>query len=272
MAEPPPEQDLAPQVYREERGPEHFARFHERVRTRDPDWIYALARVVLTPVVAGPLRLRTIGRENVPAAGPVLLAPNHFSGWDHFMVAAYLSRAVQFMAKSQLYANPVLAFILSHGGAFPVRRGARDDDTFVTARAILARGGIVLVYPEGGRSRIGRPGEPRPGVGRIALESGAPVVPVAVHGTLQLRRWRHNLSRLRLPPVTVQFGSPLRLDAVESPSREARHEAAEAIFARVRAMYESLDAAIRDRSRRSVLREGAAWRVSWVGCGAGSET
>src|SRR5690349_21262746 len=175
MEDPPPERDLKPQVYREERGAEEFARFHERVRTRKPDWVYALARGILTPIVVGPLRLRVIGAANLPRSGPVVLAPNHFSGWDHFMVAANVRRPVQFMAKSQIFHNPVLAFILSHGGAFPVRRGTHDEETFITANSILEQGGVVLLYPEGGRSRSGRPGRPRRGVGRIALESGAPV-------------------------------------------------------------------------------------------------
>src|SRR5689334_8522648 len=150
MADPAPERDLKPQVYREERDAAAFERFHERARTRDADWIYALARVVLSPIVVGPLRLRTIGIENVPRSGAVILAPNHFSSWDHFMVACFVRRPLHFMAKSQLFSNPVLTFILTHGGAFPVRRGHRDEETFKTAFAILERGGIVLLYPEGG--------------------------------------------------------------------------------------------------------------------------
>ena len=65
-----------------------------------------------------------------------------------------------------------------------MRRGHHDEEAFITAYAILDRGGCVLMYAEGGRSRTGGLGEPRPGVGRIALESGVPVVPVAIHGSL----------------------------------------------------------------------------------------
>ena len=94
------------------------------------------------------------------------------------------------------------------------------------------------IYAEGGRSRSGGLGEPRPGIGRVALESGAPVVPVAIHGSMEVRQWR----RLRFPQVTVSYGEPLR------PGAGGRHrhassssQAAERIFDRVRALYAELD-------------------------------
>ena len=103
---------------------------------------------------------------------------------DHFLVAALMRREVHFMAKSQLFGvHPVLDFIYKHGGVFPVRRGKRDEEAFKTAHAMLDRGGIVLMYGEGGRSRSKKLGEPKPGLGRLALESGVPVVPVAIHGS-----------------------------------------------------------------------------------------
>ncbi len=95
---------------------------------------------------------------------------------------------------------------------------------------------MLLVYAEGGRSRSGKLKEVKPGIGRIALESGAPVVPVAIHGSEKVRRWK----RLSFPKVTVQFGEPLRFPAEEAPSRERQLEAAEQIFAPVRAMYDEL--------------------------------
>jgi 1-acyl-sn-glycerol-3-phosphate acyltransferase len=115
----------------------------------------------------------------------------------------------------------------------------------------------VLIYAEGGRSRTGGLGEPRPGVGRMALESGVPVVPVAIHGSLGVRRWR----KLRFPKVTVQYSEPLRFDVVEDPTREQQQAAAEKIFEPVREMYEALD----EQGRAGViksLREGAADAVA----------
>lgn len=229
--------ELKPQVYLDERPAERFERFHAWARTHEPDWVYLLARVVLTPLCLALFRLRARGRANVPRHGPVLLAPNHFSIWDHFFCGVYLRRRLSFMAKSQLYANPLMEALLTHAGAFPVRRGQRDEDAIATARAILARGGAVVVYPAGGRSRDGTLGTPRPGIGRLALETGVPVVPVAIHGSRGIRRWE----RLRLPRVTIEYGPPIVLPKTPSADRAKQQAAAERIFAAVRAMYEALD-------------------------------
>ena len=99
----------------------------------------------------------------MPESGRVLIAPNHFSFWDHFFVAVLLRREVHFMAKSQLFKPPVIDFIINHGGVFPVRRGHRDEEAFITAHTIFDRGGMVLMYVEGGRSRTGELGRPSPG-------------------------------------------------------------------------------------------------------------
>jgi 1-acyl-sn-glycerol-3-phosphate acyltransferase len=238
--------EIKPQVYKDPRPAEYFTPFHERARRREPDWIYDLARVVLTPPTLLMYRAAAIGVDNVPASGPVILAPNHFSQWDHFFVGVYLRRKIRFMAKSQLFSNPVIEFIFRHGGVFPVRRGHRDEEAFISAHAILERGGCLLMYAEGGRSRTGRLGTPRPGVGRVALESGVPVVPVAIHGSLGVRGWK----RLRFPKVTIQYGEPMSFDVVSNPTREQQHEVAEQVFDRVRAMYVALE----EKGRWAVIK------------------
>jgi 1-acyl-sn-glycerol-3-phosphate acyltransferase len=237
---------MKPQVYIDPRPPEHFAKFHERTRTRRPDWIYRLARVVLTGPVLLNYRFRAIGVDNVPAHGPAILAPNHFSFFDHFFIAVVLRREVQFMAKSQLFRPPLLDFILSHGGTFPVRRGQRDDEAFITAHSVLGRGGVVLMYAEGGRSRSKELGTPKPGLGRLALESGVPVVPIAIHGSEHVREARRGFLS---PKVTVQYGEPIVFEQVEHPAREQSQAAADQVFERVKSMYEALDA----NGRRGVL-------------------
>jgi 1-acyl-sn-glycerol-3-phosphate acyltransferase len=229
--------EIKPQVYRDPRPPEYFTRFHERARKREPDWIYGLARLVLTLPTIVLFRTRGIGVDNVPKRGPVILAPNHFSAWDHFFAGVYLRRHIRFMAKSQLFKHPVIEFILFHGGVFPVRRGARDQEAFITAKTILGKGGLVLIYIEGGRSRSRRLGEPKPGVGKLALETGVPVIPVAIHGSAGVRRWK----RFRFPKVTVQFGEPLTYPVEESASRERHQQVSDQVFSQVREMYERLE-------------------------------
>ncbi len=244
--------EIKPQVYKDPRPAEYFTPFHERARSHRPDWLYDVARVILTPPSLFFYRARAIGARNVPATGPVILAPNHFSQMDHFFSGLYLRRQVRFMAKSQLFSNRFLEWVFRHGGVFPVRRGHGDEEAFVTARTILAQGGCMLMYAEGGRSRTKRLGEPKPGVGRIALETGAPVVPVAIHGSQHVRGWK----RLRFPKVTIQFGEQIRFDPVAEPTREQQQAAADQIFGEVRTMFEALDAEGRESVIRS-LRDAA---------------
>lgn len=229
--------ELRAQVYTDPRPAEALAPFHAWARTHDPGWTYTAVRIVLTPVALLLYRTRSRGRRNVPADGPLILAPNHFSNMDHFFCGVFLRRRIRFMSKSQFFGNnPVLSYLFRVSGHFPVRRGHRDDEAFVTAHAILQRGGCVGIYAEGGRSRSGGLGEPRPGIGRLALESGAPVVPVAIHGSMGVRNWR----RLRFPRVAVSYGIPLTLERVQNPTREQQIIAAETIFAQVRALYDEL--------------------------------
>ena len=186
--------DMKPQIYKDERPAEYFDRFHARAR-KGVGWTYTFVRIVITLPTLLIWRVRAKGVENVPKSGPLLLAPNHFSQMDHFFIGLYLRRKIRFMAKSQIFGPPLLTYIYSHGGVFPVRRGHHDEEAFKTAYEILDQEGMLLVYAEGGRSRSGQLGEPKPGIGRIALESGAPVVPVAIHGSAAVRRWKRLRSR-----------------------------------------------------------------------------
>lgn len=228
---------MRPQVYVDPRPAEYFERFHERARSRGPDWLYPVLRVVSQPVRLL-YRLRALDLANVPTHGPVILAPNHFSGLDHWFVGLLLRRQVRFMAKSQLFKGPFLEFVLAHAGAFPVRRGQHDEEAIITAQAILGQGGVLVMYVEGGRSRSGRIGSSaRPGIGRLALQTGAPVVPVAIHGSERARNWR----RLEFPTVTVRYGEALRFDVELEPSRERQQAVADEVLAAVRTMHRELD-------------------------------
>jgi len=249
MEEQETPKDLAPmkaQVYKDARPVEYFAPFHERSRTRDPDWVYDAVRLVTTIYSWLFFRVRGIAAEKVRGDGAVILAPNHFSFMDHFFLGVSVRRKVRFMAKSQLF-TPPMQWIYTHGGVFPVRRGYADEDAFITASGILERGGTVAMYCEGGRSRTGKLSEkPKRGIGRLALMTGAPVVPVAIHGSSKVRNWK----RLQFPKVTVRYGDPIVWDRVEDPTREQQQAVAEEIFREIRALYAELEA----EGRKGVAR------------------
>jgi 1-acyl-sn-glycerol-3-phosphate acyltransferase len=232
-----PDLEIRPQVYKDPRPAEFFDQFHARVRAREPEAkVYEIVRVttVLWALIA--FRARGLHSENVPN-GPVILAPNHASFMDHFFTGAFIRRRVQFMGKSQIFKG-IGAWVFSHGGVFPVRRGHADEEAFISAFQILERGGAVVMYCEGGRSRSGKLADvARPGIGRLALESGAPIVPVAILGSYQVRNWR----RMQFPKVTVSYGRPFRFERVPETTKEQQQQAADAIFARIRTMHDALD-------------------------------
>jgi 1-acyl-sn-glycerol-3-phosphate acyltransferase len=242
---------LKPQVYKDARPADYFTRFHERARTRRPDWMYEVVRLVLTPYLLFFYRARCIDSHNILADGPAIIAPNHFSFLDHFFVAVFLRRKVHFMAKSQLFSRP-MQFVYTHGGVFPVRRGHHDEEAFITAHTLLERGGIIVMYAEAGRSRSGELGKPRHGLGRLALETGVPVIPTAIAGTERARNWK----RLQFPKVTVQFGEPLRFEKVDEPTKEQAQAASEVVFDEVKQLHSRL----RSEGRRSVVRAARAAR------------
>jgi 1-acyl-sn-glycerol-3-phosphate acyltransferase len=227
--------DMKPQVYKDDRPASYFDQFHASAR-KGVGWTYTFVRIIVSLPTLLIYRVREIGRENVPKTGPLILAPNHFSQMDHFFIGLYLRRKIRFMAKSQMFGPRVLTYVYKHGGVIPVRRGHHDEEAFKTAFTVLGQGGMLLIYAEGGRSRSGELGEPKPGVGRLGLESGAPIVPVAIYGSAGVRRWK----RLRFPRVTVQYGEPLVFPREDEPSRERQLEAATEVFGRVREMYEGL--------------------------------
>jgi 1-acyl-sn-glycerol-3-phosphate acyltransferase len=239
--------ELKPQVYRDPRPKEYFDQYHERARRGPAGWTYELTRLAVVPYMLTLFRARALGTENVPN-GPVILAPNHGSFMDHFFAGAFIRRRVRFMAKSQLFKGALPIYIFSHGGVFPVRRGHHDEDAFQTAFKLLSDGELVVMYCEGGRSRNGEIAEhAKPGIGRLALQSGVPVVPLAILGSHKVRNWK----RLEFPKVTIQYGEPFRFDVIADPTHEQQQDVADYVLERIRALYNGLA----DRGYRATVRE-----------------
>ena len=198
--------------------------------------IYWTLRAILVPAFLIYFRMQRIGREHLPKSGPLLLASNHRSFLDPFVIGMLVRRPVYYFAKRELFEKRWQAWILNALGAFPVDRGAGDRAAMDTARAILARGDCVVVFPEGTRVRPGPLGQPRRGIGRLALESGAPVAPVAVIGTEDVRRgWR-----IRPRKVRIRVGAPLRFPSTECSSPALAAGVTERIWACVSLQWDWL--------------------------------
>src|ERR1700685_1195131 len=214
--------------------------FCERSLTRGVNPVlYWTLRAILVPFFLIYFRLQRTGAEHLPRSGPLLLASNHRSFLDPFVIGTLVRRPVYYMAKRELFEKRWQAWGLNALGAFPVDRGAGDRDAMDTARAILARGDCVVVFPEGTRVRPGPLGSPRRGIGRLALETGAPVAPIAVIGSDTVRRgWR-----IRPRKVRIRVGRPLLFGTVENCSPALAAGVTERVWACVSLQWDWLGGA-----------------------------
>lgn len=147
-------------------------------------------------------RWRVIGAENVPAQGAVILCSNHINLLDPPLVGSGIERQVHFMAKEELFRIPVISFLITQFGAFPVKRGAGDRSAIRNTLKLLSDGKILGIFPEGTRSKNGEVGPGLSGASMFALKSEATVIPVAIIGPYRLFR-----------PVTIVYGKPIDLSA-----------------------------------------------------------
>jgi 1-acyl-sn-glycerol-3-phosphate acyltransferase len=123
------------------------------------------------------------GLENLPGDGPVIIACNHISLWDPIIVGCALPRQVSFMAKEELFENPILGRIVSGLGAFPVKRGQGDISAIRKSIGVLKDGNVLGIFPEGTRSKSGDIQEAMAGIALIMEKSQAPILPVKVYGS-----------------------------------------------------------------------------------------
>jgi glycerol-3-phosphate dehydrogenase (NAD(P)+) len=231
--------------------------YHRRTRENGVNlFVYLIVRGLLQPFFHVYFRMRRIGREYIPKQGPVIVAANHRSFLDPFVIGTMARRPMYYMAKKELFNRRWQAWILNALGAFPVDRGASDAENIQTARAILDRGGIVLIFPEGTRIRPGALGSPHRGVGRLALETGAPVVPVAAIGTEAIRRgWA-----IRPHKVIIRAGRPVRFPVVHEPSPELAAAVTQRIWPCVMLQWEWLGGL--PPIRRAAIIGAGTWGTS----------
>ena len=218
---------------------ERLASYHAYTRRHSVNWpMYSVARAFLLPFFLVYLRLARLGRDYGKAKGGVIVAANHRSFLDPFVVGACLPwrRPMNYMAKVELFERRWQGWVLSRLGAFPVRRGESDEESMLTARMIAERGGAVCVFPEGTRIRRGTLAEPKRGVGRLALQTGAMVIPTAVLGSEEVRRgWR-----IRPRKVKVRLGPPMTFPRAEEPSPALAETVTARIWPNVLLQWEDL--------------------------------
>jgi glycerol-3-phosphate dehydrogenase (NAD(P)+) len=219
---------------------ERLASYHAYTRKHSVNWpLYVVARIFLEPFFFVYFRYSRTGREHVRhVKGGLIVASNHRSFLDPFIVGGCLPwrRPMNYVAKVELFRNPWQGWILSRLGAFPIRRGESDEESMETARMIVERGGTVCIFPEGTRIRRGTLGSPRRGVGRLALQTGAPVIPTAVIGTEHVRRgWR-----IRPRKVRVRLGRAMTFPRAEEPSKALAETVTARIWPNVQLQWEDL--------------------------------
>ncbi len=177
--------------------------------------MYSLIRSIIALLLTVVFRWRITGAENIPATGPIIVATNHISNFDPFVVGGALQRPVHFMAKEELFKNPVLSAIIKYLGAFPVRRGASDRNAIRMAINLLEEGKVIGLFPEGTRSKTGVLGQAEPGLAMIAAKAGATIVPAAIIGTNRVFQDGHGL-----PCFEIHFGNPITVDKGKSSREE----------------------------------------------------
>lgn len=162
--------------------------------------LYKVAMGVLAVFFRCSFRLKVEGKENIPKEGGMILAVNHRSNLDPVIAGYTCPRPLTFMAKSELFKNPIFGKLITALGAFPVHRGSGDIGAIRSAFSILKDGRAMLIFPEGHRVKEGETPKAQPGVAMIAQRAKVPVIPVFIEGKF---RW--------LSKVTVHYGKAVDL-------------------------------------------------------------
>ena len=178
-------------------------------------------------------RAEILGKENIPKDGPVILAANHMSNWDPPFLACFLSRTVSYMAKQELFANPVFGAAITSCHAFPVKRGAADRGAIKAAIQVLKQGNCLGLFPEGTRSHGGKMRKAEAGVGLIAAKTNAPVVPAAIIGTDRIMS-----NGGFLPKLVLIYGEPMQFEG-DAKSKEELESFSQAVMDKIAAMKEN---------------------------------
>jgi len=209
---------------------------------------YRLLYIFFTAYMRLGHRLEIVGKEHIPAAGPVILCANHSSYFDSMLVGLCTPRPVRFLIYHSFYHHPLLGFIVRSCGGIPVILRGADRAALASAKAVLEYGGVLGVFPEGRLSRTGLPGSGKPGAALLAAATGACIVPISISGAYSVfprGRMFPLPGRIRVhihPPVVVSRQSPRRNHNLQ--------ETIKTVMARIRRGVDPLFGRRGKRSRR----------------------
>ena len=196
------------------------------------DTTWRLGRVYMGRPARWVTRARAYGRERVPATGGLVYAANHMHWLDIPIVGAMSPRNVSFVAKSEVLGFPGLGRFVGWHGTIAVRRGASDRDAVRLMRETAREGGIVGLFVEGTRLKLGRPGKAQPGAAMVAVQENVPVVPIAIYGT---QFWKVS----DFAPCSIAFGEPVRFEGLPKGGRGYKEATAE-IERRINVLFDWL--------------------------------
>jgi 1-acyl-sn-glycerol-3-phosphate acyltransferase len=176
-------------------------------------WFWKVTRPICAPVIRALWRVRITGKEHIPKTGPAVLASNHLSILDHFLLPLSTKRPVFYLSKAEHFDHPVRGWFFGQWGAIPLKRGKGDKEAVRRGVQILEDGHLFGIYPEGTRSKDGRLYKGHTGAARIALEVGAPIIPCAMVGTHEALP--KGARRPRFSKCEVRIGPPIDLSGFE---------------------------------------------------------
>lgn len=204
--------------------------------------LYAFGRAILIPIMKLLFWYKVKGKNNIPKEGGYIVCSNHMSNFDPIFLGITQKRQINYMAKAELFKNPVFGWIIRHLGAFPVHRGKGDGKAINNAESIVQDGKILGIFIEGTRSKTGDFLRPKAGAAIIAEKTESPVIPVCI--TPQNKKIRI------FQPVTVSWGKPIPYESLGlgNGSGEAYRAASKQIMAEIQKLRE------RDLNERQMLK------------------
>ncbi|WP_226579384.1 lysophospholipid acyltransferase family protein [Halobacillus litoralis] len=173
--------------------------------------LYKLGKFICSVIFYPMYRIKVIGKKNIPKEGPVIICSNHISNIDPPVVGITSSRNIYFLAKEELFKNPVIGGILKKVHAFPIKRGMRDRNALRKGLDILKEGHALGLFPEGTRQKNGEIGQGLAGAGFFALRSEAAIVPCAIVGPYE-----------KFKPLKVVYGEPIDMSEYRKQKASAQ--------------------------------------------------